>query len=66
MLLGAILGVASLLLVFIVTCVVILLLCVRYRKRRTRPPTENVAYNTHDDEIKTDIQTRDTKVQNPQ
>ena len=54
MLLGTILGVASLLLVFIVTCVVILLLCVRYKKRRTRPPTENVAYNTHDDEIKTD------------
>ena len=58
MLLGTILGVASLLLVFIVTCVVILLLCVRYRKRRTPPPTENVAYNTHDDEIKTDTNER--------
>ena len=58
MLLGTILGVASLLLVFIVTCVVILLLCVRYRKRRTPPHTENVAYSTHDDEIKTDTNER--------
>ena len=53
-LLGAISGVVPLLLVVIVTCVMILLLCVRHRKRKTPQTTESVAYNIHDDEIKTD------------
>ena len=53
-LLGAISGVVTLLLVVIVTCVVILLLCVRHTRTKTPQPTENVAYNIHNDEIKTD------------
>ena len=49
---GAISGVVPLLLVVTVTCIV-MLLCVRHRKRKTPQPTENVAYHIHDDEIKT-------------
>ena len=53
--LGAISGVALLLLVFIVTITAILL-CLRQAKRRRKIPqlTDDVAYNIHDHDIKTD------------
>ena len=51
---GAISGATSLLLVFIVSITVILL-CLRQRWRRKTPQlTDNVAYNIHNHDIKTD------------
>ena len=50
---GAIAGVASLLLVSMVSTVVILL-CVRQRRRKIPQLTDNVAYNIHDHDVKTD------------
>ena len=51
---GAISGATSLLLVFIVSITVILL-CLRQRwKRKTPQLTDNVAYNIHNHNIKTD------------